>query len=121
MSAATRVSIGDYGLIGDTRSAALVSPSGSIDWCCLPRFDSPPIFGRLVGGDDGGEFTVGPGEPAEVRQRRYVGSTATVETTWAVDGGELRLADSMIAEVSDRILPGTVTVRRLEATGRIVR
>ena len=121
MSVDVRVPIGDYGLIGDTRTAALVSPAGSIDWCCLPRFDSPPTFGRLVGGESAGAFVVGPGESAELRERRYVGSTATVKTTWAVDGGELRLADSMIAEVSGRFLPGSVLVRRLEATGRTVR
>ena len=121
MSADDRVPIGDYGLIGDTRTAALVSPAGSIDWCCLPRFDSPPTFGRLVGGEDAGEFVVGPAMPATLRERRYVDSTATVETAWAVDGGELRLADSMIAEVSDRFLPGTVLVRRLDATGGVVR
>jgi GH15 family glucan-1,4-alpha-glucosidase len=118
MSARPRFGIAEYGLIGDTRTAALVSPSGSIDWWCLPRFDSPPVFGRLVGGDDAGCLETGPAEPAVLEQRRYVGSTTTLETTWSVDGGELRLADSMIADVTGRLLPATMLVRRLTSRGR---
>ena len=116
-----RVPIGDYGLIGDTRTAALVSPGGSIDWCCLPRFDSTPVFGRLVGGDEAGCFEVGPGEPAALRSRAYVDSTSTLVTSWAVDGGELSVADTMIGEVAGRLLPATVLVRRVTARGRVVR
>ena len=121
MTASRRVPIGEYGLIGDTRTAALVAPDGSIDWWCLPRFDSPPAFGRLVGGDAAGWFETGPGEPSQPKYRRYRDATATLETTWSVDGGELSLADSMIAEVSGRLLPTTTLVRRFISRGRPVR
>jgi GH15 family glucan-1,4-alpha-glucosidase len=116
-----RVPIGDYGLIGDTRSAALVAPDGSIDWWCLPRFDDPPLFGRLVGGDEAGSFSLAPDEPADVIWRAYRPDTATLTTTWSVEGGELELSDGLIAEVEGRFLPGTVLVRRLSARARPVR
>jgi GH15 family glucan-1,4-alpha-glucosidase len=115
------VAIGDYGLIGDTRSAALVAPDGSIDWWCVPRFDSPPLFGRLVGGDAAGWFAVGIAEPGVVAQRAYRPATATLVTTWAADGGVLEVADSLVAEVEGRLLPSTVLVRRITAMQRPVR
>src|SRR5687768_13170191 len=92
---ARRVPIGEYGLIGDTRSAALVAPDGSIDWWCVPRFDDPPLFGRLVGGDEAGSFALGPGEDARLAGRAYRDDTVTLTTTWAVEGGELELADGL--------------------------
>src|SRR6266540_2849050 len=52
--------IGDYGLIGDTRTAALVSADGAIDWLCVPGFDGDPLFGRRVGGPEAGTFRLGP-------------------------------------------------------------
>jgi GH15 family glucan-1,4-alpha-glucosidase len=113
-----RVPIGDYGLIGDTRTAALVGTDGSIDWMCLPRFDSPPIFGRLVGGDEAGCFMIGPDEPATLVDSRYRGDTATLERTWAVDGGRLVLADSMVGEVAGSMLPDNMLVRRISIQGR---
>jgi GH15 family glucan-1,4-alpha-glucosidase len=114
-----RVPIGDYGLIGDTRSAALVAPDGSIDWWCVPRFDDPPLFGRLVGGVEAGWFSLGPGaRDARLVNRAYRPDTVTLTTTWSVDGGELELADSLVAEVEGRFLPATVLVRRLTARGR---
>ncbi|MGE3327332.1 MAG: glycoside hydrolase family 15 protein [Acidimicrobiia bacterium] len=117
---ARRVPIGDYGLIGDTRSAALVAPDGSIDWWCVTRFDDPPLFGRLVGGDEAGWFAIGPYEDAHLAGRAYRTDTVTVTTTWSVEGGELELADSLVAEVEGRFLPGTVLVRQLTARGRAV-
>ena len=48
----------DYGLIGDSRTAALISADGSVDWMCFPRFDGGPIFNRLIQGEDGGSFSI---------------------------------------------------------------
>lgn len=109
--------IGDYGLLGDTRTAALVSNAGAIDWFCAPRFDDEPVFGRLVGGPVAGTFRLGPAEPASLVHQRYRRRTATIETTWNVGERRLTLTDAMVAEVAGRLLPTTVLVRRLSAEG----
>jgi GH15 family glucan-1,4-alpha-glucosidase len=121
MTTVRRVPIGDYGVIGDTRSAALVAPDGSIDWWCVTRFDHPPLFGRLIGGDEAGRFSIRPKEDAHVVRRAYRPDTVTLTTTWSVEAGELELADSLIAEVEGRFLPATLLVRQLTARGRAVR
>ena len=107
--------IADYGLVGDTRTAALVSSAGSLDWMCAPAFDGEPIFGALLGGRAAGLFLAGPAGPAAVLERRYRGNTATLETTWASDGGRLTLTEGMVAEVAGSLLPTTLLVRRLSA------
>ncbi|WP_406079357.1 glycoside hydrolase family 15 protein [Micromonospora sp. NBC_00858] len=109
--------IGDYGLLSDTRTAALVASDGGIDWLCVPRFDGDPLFGRLVGGPAAGAFRVGPARPATVVERRYRQHTATLETTWMVDGCRLTLTEAMVAELAGRLLPTTMLVRRLSAEG----
>jgi GH15 family glucan-1,4-alpha-glucosidase len=109
--------IEDYGLIGDTRSAALVASDGSIDWMCVPRFDGPPVFGRLVGGPDAGTFGLGPSGEATVIVRRYRPETASLETTWSTTSGRLTLTEGMVAEVTGALLPSTLLVRRLTAEG----
>jgi GH15 family glucan-1,4-alpha-glucosidase len=109
--------IGDYGLLGDTRTAALVSSDGAVDWLCAPHFDGEPVFGRLVGGPPAGTFRVGPAGPATVVQRRYRRHTATLETIWAVGTHRLTLTESMVAEVAGRLLPATLLVRQLSAAG----
>src|SRR6266511_78345 len=109
--------IGDYGLIGDTRTAALVSADGAIDWLCVPGFDGDPLFGRLVGGPQAGMFRLGPAGRSRSTRRRYHPASATLETTWDTATGRLVLAEGMVAEVTGRLLPTTLLVRRLEAEG----
>ena len=86
--------IGDYALIGDCHSAALVSSDGSIDWCCLPRFDSGSAFGRLLDWDGGGHCEVRPlGDGTWECSRRYLDDSLVLETTLIGAAGEARLVD----------------------------
>ncbi|MFF2317484.1 trehalase-like domain-containing protein [Arthrobacter sp. NPDC058097] len=117
MANAESPALADYGLLGDTRTAALVSADGGIDWLCAPIFDGEPVFGALLGGPEAGTFRMGPTRPAKPLLRRYRPHTAMLETVWATDGGTLKLTEAMVAEVSGRLLPTTLLVRRLEAGG----
>ena len=121
MTAVMSPSIGDYALLGDTRSAALVSPSGSIDWWCLPRFDSEPVCGRLLGGDDAGHLAVTPAAPSALAHRDYLPSAPVLSTTWRTATGTLTLTEGMVSSVTGRLLPSTLLVRRVEAAGRPAR
>lgn len=87
--------IEDYALIGDTHTAALVGRDGSIDWLCLPRFDSPACFAALLGTDRHGRWRIAPA--ADIRQvkRRYVGRSLVLETTFETGTGRIRLVDCM--------------------------
>jgi GH15 family glucan-1,4-alpha-glucosidase len=86
--------IADYAIIGDCRSAALVGRDGSIDWLCLPRFDSPSVFAALIDADRGGRFRVAPAADATVT-RRYVGESTVLETTFTTSSGVIVLTDAM--------------------------
>ncbi len=86
--------ISDYGVIGDCRTAALVGPDGSMDWCCLPHFDSPAIFCRLLDADQGGFFRVSPVWSAG-SSMAYVPGTNILQTTFVTDTGRLQLLDFM--------------------------
>jgi GH15 family glucan-1,4-alpha-glucosidase len=86
--------IEDYALIGDRHTAALVGRDGSIDWLCLPRFDSPACFAALLGDERHGRWLLGPVDDAEVT-RSYVGDSALLETTFTTDTGTVTLLDVM--------------------------
>jgi GH15 family glucan-1,4-alpha-glucosidase len=94
--------IRDYALIGDCRTAALVSRGGSIDFLCLPRFDGAPVFAALLDSGRGGRFQAGPAGESRSR-RRYLERTNGLETLHETDGGVLRTVDVMsVAGEEDR-------------------
>ena len=87
--------IEDYALIGDCETAALVSRDGSVDWLCLPRFDSSACFAALLGGPEHGRWTVAPADPAARATRRYRPDTLILETEWETDAGAVTVIDFM--------------------------
>lgn len=87
--------IEDYALIGDTQTAALVGNDGSIDWLCLPRFDSDACFAALLGDQQNGRWLLAPDVPVTAVRRRYRPETLILETEFTTDGGLLRVTDCM--------------------------
>lgn len=86
--------IGDYGVIGDCRTAALVSRDGSLDWLCLPRFHSPSVFSAILDRRRGGHCSIRPTGRYDP-SRRYIGDSNVLEMTFRTDTGLLRLRDLM--------------------------
>ncbi|AZN29807.1 glycoside hydrolase family 15 protein [Flaviflexus salsibiostraticola] len=89
------LAIEDYGVIGDLHTMALVGSNGSIDWLCLPRFDSGACFARLVGADDNGFWRLAPSGSDRCTRRRYRGDTLILETEWETPEGAVRVIDFM--------------------------
>ncbi|MEV0407782.1 glycoside hydrolase family 15 protein [Actinoallomurus sp. NPDC050550] len=87
--------IADYGFLSDTETTALVAPSGNIEWMCLPRMDSPSVFGSLLD-RDAGYFRVGPAGVEVPAARRYIPGTMVLETTWWTPGGWLVVLDGFL-------------------------
>lgn len=105
--------IADYALIGDCHSAALVSRSGSIDWCCLPRFDSDSCFGRLLDWEQGGYFAINPPRGARAR-REYLTDTLVLLTTYRLGRNEARVIDFFSMRTGGRQKPRRELVRIIE-------
>src|SRR5262252_1439573 len=87
--------IEDYALIGDMETAALVSIDGSIDWLCVPRFDSGACFAALLGTPDHGRWQIAPSAPVTRTTRRYRGDSLVLETEFRTEAGTVRLVDCM--------------------------
>jgi GH15 family glucan-1,4-alpha-glucosidase len=92
--------IEDYALIGDMRTAALVSRRGSIDWFCAPRFDSGACFAALLGEPDNGRWIIRPAGEISGTTRGYRGETLILETDFITPTGRARLTDFMVPEES---------------------
>jgi GH15 family glucan-1,4-alpha-glucosidase len=95
--------IEDYGLIGDTETAGLVCVDGSIDWLCLPRFDSGACFAALLGDRDNGHWRIAPADPSARARRHYLDDTLVLVTEFACGDGAVRLIDFMPPRVATRI------------------
>lgn len=93
-------SIGDYGVIGDLHTVALVGKDGSIDWCCFPRFDSPSLFGALLDDRRGGRFRIAPLDDGK-RQQLYLPETNVLLTRFLNQDGVAELTDFMPVECDE--------------------
>jgi GH15 family glucan-1,4-alpha-glucosidase len=89
------LAIEDYAMIGDGHTAALVGRDGSIDWLCLPRFDSDACFAALLGGPDNGRWLLAPSGDTRSVRRRYRDGTLILETDFETDAGKVRITDCM--------------------------
>jgi GH15 family glucan-1,4-alpha-glucosidase len=109
--------IEDYALLSDMHTGPLISRTGSVDWLCLPRFDSPSVFGALLGSEDDGRWLLAPVDSsARVLTRSYLGETFVLQTEWEADGGSVLVTDFM--PVNDR---RASLVRRIEGLSGTVR
>src|SRR3546814_17075769 len=104
--------IEDYGLIGNMLSAALVGRDGSIDWLCLPHFDSPACFAALLGDDSHGRWLLAPRQTDAPASRRYLPHTAGIETRHTTATGPGRVYDFMPRSKHDRRGAGVRHVAR---------
>ncbi len=108
--------IGDYALISDCHSTALVSSEGSIDWACLRRFDAGSAFARLLDHDRGGYFSIVPVGRVVASSRRYLDDTMVLETTLVVDTGTIVITDAFAMRSGGSRKPFNSLVRSVTCT-----
>ncbi len=106
--------IGDYALIADSNSTALVSKDCSIDWCCLQRIDTGSCFGRLLDWEKGGYCSIYPTGGIQDSSRRYLDDTLVLETTFNTDGGEARIYDFFALPMDEEHYPHRQIIRIVE-------
>ena len=115
--------LADYAFLADCHSSALVSKAGSIDWCCMPRFDAESCFGRLLDWRKGGYCQIVPSVTHRV-SRRYVGDSLVLEATFQTDQGEAKVdnAAEPAAESDAQKTPGPITsvIERSPESARII-
>jgi GH15 family glucan-1,4-alpha-glucosidase len=87
--------IGEYGFLSDCETCALVAPGGNVEWLCLPRFDSPSVFGSILD-RDAGMFRLGPADVEVPAARRYLPGTMVLETSWGTRGGWIIVRDVLL-------------------------
>src|SRR4249919_761391 len=87
--------IGDYAFISDCQVTALIAPSGNVEWMCLPRMDSPSVFGSMLDRDAGG-FRIGPADMMVPTARRYLPGTIILETSWGTPTGWIIVRDALL-------------------------
>ncbi len=100
MTADYALPIEDYGLIGDCNTAALVGRNGSIDWLCLPRFDSAACLAALLGSPDNGRWLIAPTDPGATTTRSYRDGGLVLETVFTTAAGSVALLDFMVPEAA---------------------
>ncbi|MEW1724404.1 glycoside hydrolase family 15 protein [Streptomyces sp. NPDC093109] len=115
--------IEDYALIGDLQTAALVGRNGSIDWLCLPRFDSAACFAALLGTEDNGHWRLAPTGAAHCTRRGYLGDSLVLESVWETRTGTVKVTDFMpqrdVAPEIMRIVEGVSGRVEMSATLRL--
>src|SRR5579875_3448298 len=89
------LAIEDYAMISDCQSAALVGRDGSIDWLCFPRYDSPSMFGALLGDESHGRWLLAPADAGATATREYLPGTFMLVTRWTCAGGVVEVTDFM--------------------------
>ncbi|HLW54606.1 MAG TPA: glycoside hydrolase family 15 protein [Candidatus Angelobacter sp.] len=111
--------IADYGIVGDCRSAALISRDGSVDWLCWPLFDSPSIFAAILDRERGGHWSISPSSPCEIK-REYAGDSNVLQTHFRSASGSATLTDLMPVSSEEfkraNLVPDHELLRQLSCT-----